>query len=636
MLRIFSRSRKACARIPAVYVRTRTCSASSSASEQRNIVSLDEFEKYFQRCLPPQSKEHNIAVAFSGGPDSTCLLYLLKQLSNTAKAQHPCNVAAITIDHGLQTASSQMTMKCASIAESLQVRHVILRIPWGIKPFPPVPSKGSSFEKLAREARYHLLLSALKKEGISTIAFGHHADDQVETALLRISRGSTEAGVAGMKARRLWGMGFGSTPENLGWAGQDGMSRWIIRPLLHFPKERLVATCHKAGLDFVVDKTNFQPDIALRNRIRHHLGDASSTDLAEGTKALLDMATRVASSESGAGREHGSRQTDCSPSLAQLRTAVESISDFVEKVSYEASIQLAKCPHPSPVSTILLSKDAFSRVTDNSVRLEIIRRVLRFVSPFPWGSPRAEAGRRKDSLQRISDTLTMSGEGSRETGQTPPKNFVAGGGVIWSPVRITRNAVMKFSGKGCSVSNDMAWLASRQPPIRDTEASPVKLDITSSFLLALSQDCSTEILYDCRFLLHITPRLFPPDILDAFKQITAERSRILKDQASVRLLVIPHTRYFLPKIILRRTDAQAEVLSSGDGHCRSQGQANAREDEHEIARLLPDGSTRTQSSIGENNKNGICPGCNGEAVRIKCIRILDTDAAKEYLGQKSM
>ncbi|OCB86673.1 hypothetical protein A7U60_g6131 [Sanghuangporus baumii] len=233
----------------------------------------------------------------------------------------------------------------------------------------------------------------------------------------------------------------------------------------------------------------------------------------------------------------------------------------------------------------------------------------------------------------------MSGEGSRETGQTPPKNFVAGGGVIWSPVRITRNAVMKFSGKGCSVSNDMAWLASRQPPIqrfRDTEASPVKLDITSSFLLALSQDCSTEILYDCRFLLHITPSLFPPDILDAFKQITAERSRILKDQASVRLLVIPHTRYFLPKIILRRTDAQAEVLSSGDGHYRSQGQANAREDEHEIARLLPDGSTRTQSSIGENNKNGICPGCNGEAVRIKCIRILDTDAAKEYLGQKSM
>ncbi|KAL5489982.1 hypothetical protein ACEPAI_4815 [Sanghuangporus weigelae] len=639
MLRMFIRFQNSHARIPAVYIRTRTFSASSSASEQRNIVSLDEFEKHFQQCLPRQYKEDKIAVAFSGGPDSTCLLYLLKQLavSNTTTHQ-PCSVTAITIDHGLQTASSQMTTKCASIAESLQVRHVILRIPWGIKPFPPVPSKGSSFEKLAREARYHLILSALKDEGISTIAFGHHADDQVETALLRISRGSTEAGVAGMKARRLWGMGFGSAPENLGWAGQDGMSRWIIRPLLHFPKERLVSTCHKAGLDFVVDKTNFQPDIALRNRIRHHLGDASSTDLAEGTKTLLDMATRVASSESCAEWERGSRQTDCSASLAQLRSAVESISDFVEKVNYEASIQLAKCVHPSPVSTILLSKDAFSRVTDNSVRFEIIRRVLRFVSPFPWGSPRAEAGRRKDSLQRISDTLTMSGEGSRETGQTPSKSFVAGGGVIWSPVRVTRNAVMKFSGKGYSVSNDMAWLASRQPPIqrfRDTVVSPLELDITSSFL-ALSQDRSTEILYDCRFLITITPRLFPPDILGEFRQITAERSRILKDQASVRLLVIPHTRYFLPKIVLRRTDAQAEVLKSGDSHYRSQGQANAREDEHEIARLLPDGSTRTQSSIGENNKSGIYPGCNGEPVRIKCIRILDTDAAKEYLGQKSM
>ncbi|KAL5529544.1 hypothetical protein ACEPAG_5529 [Sanghuangporus baumii] len=640
MLRMLIRFQNFHAKIPAVYIRTRSFSVSSSADEQRNILSLDEFEKCFQRCLPPQYKEDKIAVAFSGGPDSTCLLYLLKQLTMSKTTTHqPCNVTAITIDHGLQTASSQMTTKCASIAESLQVRHVILRIPWGIKPFPPVPSKGSSFEKLAREARYHLLLSALKEEGISTIAFGHHADDQVETALLRIGRGSTEAGVAGMKARRLWGMGFGSTSENLGWAGRDGMNRWIIRPLLHFPKKRLVSTCYEAGLDFVVDKTNFQPDIALRNRIRHHLEDASSTDLAEGTKALLDMAMRVASSESGAEWEHGYRQTDGSVSLAQLRSAVESISDFVEKVNYEASIQLAKCVCPSPVSTILLSKDAFSRVTDNSVRLEIIRRVLRFVSPFPWGSPRAEAGRRKDSLQRISDTLTMSGEGSRESRRTPRQNFVAGGGVIWSPVRITRNAVMKFSEKGYSVPNDMAWLASRQPPIqrfRDTVVSPLELDITSSFLLALSQDRSTEILYDCRFLIHITPRLFPLDILDAFKQITAERSGVVKDQASVKLLVIPHTRYFLPKIVLRRMDAQAEILSSGDDHYRSQGQANAREDEHEIARLLPDGSTRTQSSIGENNKSGMYPGCNGEAVRIKCIRILDTDAAKEYLGQKSM
>lgn len=277
-------------------------------------------------------------------------------------------------------------------------------------------------------------------------------------------------------------------------------------------------------------------------------------------------------------------------------------------------------------------------MTDNSVRLEVIRRILRFVSPFPWGSPRAEAGRRKASLQRISDSLTMSGEGSRENGQYPPRSFVAGGGVIWSPVRITQNAVMKFSEKGCSIPGEMAWLAARQRPIqriRYSVTSPIELDITPTFLLALSQDCSAEILYDCRFLLHITPRQFPPDILDAFKEITAERGRILEYQASVKLLVIPHTRYFLPKIVLRRKDVQAGLLSSGDGHYRSQEQENAREDEHEIARLLPDGSTRTQSSIGENNKSGIYPGCDGEAVRIKFIRILDTDTTKEYLGQNA-
>ena len=88
----------------------------------------------------------------------------------------------------------------------------------------------------------------------------------------------------------------------------------------------------------------------------------------------------------------------------------------------------------------------------------------------------------------------------------------------------------------------------------------------------------------------------------------------------------------------RRESVAPAVEQQEDGEAhddQEQEQENAREDEHEIARLLPDGSTRTQSSIGENNKSGIYPGCDGEAVRIKFIRILDTDTTKEYLGQNA-
>lgn len=304
-----------------------------------------------------------------------------------------------------------------------------------------------------------------------------------------------------------------------------------------------------------------------------------------------------------------------------------------------ASIQLAKCLRPSPVSTVLLSKDAFSRVTDNSVRIEIIRRVLRFVSPYPWGSPQAEAGRRSASLERISSSLVTPEEPltGDDVSDVPRKKFVAGGGVAWSPVHITRNTEMKFSGNGNSFCEERGWLASRQSPIRrygNNAAKSLELDITHAVLSAFSQNRCAEILYDCRFLLHIKLHLFAPDVQSMVKKTVDQGGDISGCEASVKLLVIPHTRYFLPKIILRRTDAQAAVRRDA-GDLSSQEQEYLCEEEYEIARLLPDGSTRTLSGIGENNKDGTHPACDHEAVRIKYIRILDADISNGHLHCQS-
>lgn len=130
----------------------------------------------------------------------------------------------------------------------------------------------------------------------SVIAFGHHLDDQVETAVMRSLRGSSETGLAGMRPCRRWGMGFADSFEagegettGLGWAGQHGLNHWIVRPLLQatkvrdynessirlnrklYSQERIVATCRHYDLPFIEDPTNAIRSITIRNNIRDTL-----------------------------------------------------------------------------------------------------------------------------------------------------------------------------------------------------------------------------------------------------------------------------------------------------------------------------------------------------------------------------
>jgi len=171
------------------------------------------------------------AVANSGGPDSTCLLFLIHRYLSR-NSTFPQAVVSLTVDHDLQASSSAMADHCAKVARSLGVRHLSTRIPWSTPPFPPRPEPGEMFENTARDARYHSLFQLMTRENIPVIAFGHHADDQVETALMRLGRGSTKLGAAGMRPCRRWGMGMLSDENALGYAGYEGMNRWIVRPLL--------------------------------------------------------------------------------------------------------------------------------------------------------------------------------------------------------------------------------------------------------------------------------------------------------------------------------------------------------------------------------------------------------------------
>ena len=150
-------------------------------------------------------------------------------------------LVAITVDHRLRTASAREARDVKRLATSLGIEHRTMV--WrGDKPKAGLPAA-------ARDARYDLLAKAARRIGAIHIVTAHTRDDQAETVLMRLSRGSGIAGLAGM-ARQ---------------SARDDIL--LMRPLLDVPKDQLVATLQKAKIDFATDPTNH--DLAYtRPRLR--------------------------------------------------------------------------------------------------------------------------------------------------------------------------------------------------------------------------------------------------------------------------------------------------------------------------------------------------------------------------------
>jgi tRNA(Ile)-lysidine synthase TilS/MesJ len=97
----------------------------------------------------------------------------------------------------------------------------------------------AAIESVARIARYRLLFDEMLQRRVHVLATGHHADDQIETVLMRLGSGSTALGLGGMRPVRRFGMAMGRNEGDFGWFGHEGLERWIVRPLLDVPKVRI-------------------------------------------------------------------------------------------------------------------------------------------------------------------------------------------------------------------------------------------------------------------------------------------------------------------------------------------------------------------------------------------------------------
>jgi tRNA(Ile)-lysidine synthase len=206
----------------------------------------DELARLFDGLLAARG----IALAVSGGADSTALLFLFHRWHAAREAAPPAYV--FTVDHGLRAEAAREAAAVGRIAERLGLPHRTLL--WdGDKPV-------ANLQAEARAARYRLLSEAAWTHDCDTLLIAHHADDQAETFLHNLVRGSGVYGLAGMPALRRAG------PVTL------------RRPLIDWPKARLRAFLRGIGETWVEDPSNADPRFE-RARLRALEGALASEGL---------------------------------------------------------------------------------------------------------------------------------------------------------------------------------------------------------------------------------------------------------------------------------------------------------------------------------------------------------------------
>ena len=197
---------------------------------------------------------NGLILAVSGGPDSTALLVLASRWAKRLKRAP--NLLAVTVDHALRPQAAREAAAVKRLARRLGVPHRTLR--WrGKKP-------KTGLQAAARLARYRLLAKAAAQQGYAHILTAHTLDDQAETVLFRLARGSGIIGLAGMAhASPLPFAGDGLKNP----ARRESSQCFLLRTLLHIPKARLLATLKAARITYSEDPTNRDPRFA-RSRLR--------------------------------------------------------------------------------------------------------------------------------------------------------------------------------------------------------------------------------------------------------------------------------------------------------------------------------------------------------------------------------
>jgi len=233
-----------------------------------------------------------LVLAVSGGPDSTALMVLAARWRKSLKAKP--KLIAVTVDHGLRKEAKREAAAVGRLARKLGIAHRTLR--WsGRKP-------KTGLQEAARAARYGLLAGVAHKANASHVLTAHTRDDQAETVLIRMSRGSGVSGLAAMaRISALPGDGEGQIK--------------LVRPLLDIPKARLIATLRAAKITFADDPSNRDPRFT-RARLRGLMGELAREGLDARRLSLLARRLKRADTAIEAAVDRAAAELTLSPATS--------------------------------------------------------------------------------------------------------------------------------------------------------------------------------------------------------------------------------------------------------------------------------------------------------------------------------
>ncbi|AMN40332.1 tRNA lysidine(34) synthetase TilS [Rhodoplanes sp. Z2-YC6860] len=264
----------------------------------------------------------SLILAVSGGPDSTALMVLAARWRQ--RLRRGPKLVAVTVDHGLRPEAKREALAVKRLARSLRIEHKTLR--WiGTKP-------KSGIQEAARAARYRLLGGVALKADKAPVLTAHTQDDQAETVLFRMMRGSGVAGLAAMRA---------GNPL----PGHEDQKLALFRPLLGVSKSRLTATLRAAKISYADDPSNRDPRFA-RPRLRELMPQLAAEGLT-------------------------------SERLARLASRVSRVEWTLYEVLNAALLKFAPGPWPAK-GPITLNADEFSRLPEE-IALRMLERIINWV-----------------------------------------------------------------------------------------------------------------------------------------------------------------------------------------------------------------------------------------------------------------
>lgn len=319
-----------------------------------SAVTKTEFDTLMQRVLPVPPA--SIAVACSGGPDSMALTCLLQRWAG----EHGIVLTALIVDHGLRSESADEASRVASWLTERGVASVVLTS--------DRPKPAANIQMHARELRFRLIADWCRASGVTSVALAHHQDDQAETFLLRLARGSGVDGLAAMQ------------PVSL----RHGVS--LLRPALPVSKARLSVTLEDAGWPSVTDPSNQNEDFA---RVR--------------MRALMPVFAREGMDARRLARTAG----HMAEAALVLDDAMQTVMDQSVTVSPQGFVTIgteAVLGARPDTATRLLSH-VLSRIggSDYPPRLDRLQRLLKALQDDTFGAGRTAAGCRLIFMERPDD-----------------------------------------------------------------------------------------------------------------------------------------------------------------------------------------------------------------------------------------